>query len=94
MTNAGPLTRQEYVDRRRRLMVALHAATQTVKNAQAVRDRAEADLDAFLDEHGHVLPPDVIGDPEVVGEATIRFIDEHPLGGTSDKFSDPQSQDD
>lgn len=30
------------------------------------------------------IPPEVIGDPEVVGEATVRFIDEHPLGGTSD----------
>lgn len=30
------------------------------------------------------IPPEVIGDPEAVGDATVRFLDEHPLGGTHD----------
>ena len=31
-----------------------------------------------------VTPPEAIGDPEAIGEASIRFIDEHPLRGTHD----------
>lgn len=75
----------DYEATRRRLTDALHTASQTIRNAQEVRDQAEEALDAFLDEHGTNAPMriQVYGWPdgvslEDVGDRAVDEETEHP----------------